>query len=103
MVVTAFFLIVVLALWISLSIHSKLKSFGLSKIDQTVYDGVLFDKPISLQLSDSGKLISPRDMQMQDEEIWSHSHRMYLLGDNSIAYPWFISKDFPPHALESTY
>ena len=36
---------------------------------------------------------------MQDSDIWSHTHRMYLLGENSIKFPWFIPKDFPFRAL----
>lgn len=39
-------------------------------------------------------------MKMQDSDIWSHSHRMYLIGENSINFPWYIPKDFPNKALE---
>jgi hypothetical protein len=36
---------------------------------------------------------------MRDSDIWSHTHRMYLIGENSISYPWFMTKDFPANAL----
>ena len=40
---------------------------------------------------------------MKDADIWSHTYRMYLIGDNSIHYPWYISTDFPANCLsEST-
>jgi hypothetical protein len=39
------------------------------------------------------------DLSMGDAAVWSHSHRMYLIGSNSISFPWFIPKDFPKDAL----
>ena len=39
---------------------------------------------------------------MQDSDIWGHTHRMYLIGENSINFPWYIPKDFPEVALEKT-
>ena len=27
---------------------------------------------------------------MRDEDIWSHTHRMYFLGENSIKFPWYL-------------
>lgn len=39
------------------------------------------------------------DLSMGDSAVWSHSHRMYLIGSNSISFPWFIPKDFPKDAL----
>lgn len=36
---------------------------------------------------------------MKDAAVWSHQHRMYLIGSNSISFPWFIPKDFPKDAL----
>jgi len=37
---------------------------------------------------------------MRDQEVWCHSHRMYLLGDNSIKFPWYLPKDFPARSLD---
>lgn len=62
-----------------------------------MYDGVLFngaEKDFNIKEASRGNL------GMQDSDIWSHSHRMYLIGENSINFPWFIAKDFPLHALE---
>jgi hypothetical protein len=36
---------------------------------------------------------------MRDTDIWAHTHRMYLIGENSISFPWYIPKDFPNAAL----
>lgn len=38
-------------------------------------------------------------MGMKDSDIWSHVHRMYLIGENSVNYPWFLTRDFPTNAL----
>ena len=43
------------------------------------------------------------DMAMNDADVWSHAHRMYLIGSNSIKFPWFIPKDFPRDALKKDH
>ena len=93
----ACFLTFVMVMWIAMIIQSKLKSYGLSNFNSKVYDGVLFNSDIDL--SPEQKLVSPRDLAMRDEDIWSHTHRMYLLGDNSIKFPWYLPKDFPSRVL----
>ena len=55
-----------------------------------MYNGVLFDTDVDL--SPERNLVSPRKLAMRDEDIWSHTHRMYLLGDNSIKFPWYLPK-----------
>lgn len=45
-------------------------------------------------------ITSETDHKLKDCHIWSHTHRMYLIGNNSIRYPWFIPKDFPRDALK---
>lgn len=42
---------------------------------------------------------SETDFSMKDNLIWYHSYRTYLVGENSIKYPWVIPKDFPSDAL----
>lgn len=42
------------------------------------------------------------NLRMNDSDIWSHEYRMYLIGDNSISFPWYIPKDFPNKALDPT-
>mmetsp|Transcript_41110 Transcript_41110/g.62469 ORF Transcript_41110/g.62469 Transcript_41110/m.62469 type:complete len:409 (+) Transcript_41110:2758-3984(+) len=44
--------------------------------------------------------ITENDLTLRDSNVWSHTHRMYLIGFNSIRYPWFIPKDFPRDALK---
>lgn len=43
---------------------------------------------------------SQNDFKMNDDCVWSHTHRMYLIGSNTINYPFFIPKDFPKDALK---
>lgn len=45
-------------------------------------------------------LASETEFSFKDENIWCHTHRMYLIGYNSISYPWFIPKDFPRDSLK---
>ena len=84
-------------MWVALIVQSKLKSSGLNSFNSKVYDGVLFNT--ELDLSSGIKLVSPTNLAMKDEDIWSHTHRMYLLGENSIKFPWYLPKDFPNKAL----
>jgi len=63
------------------------------------YDGILFNS--DAENDDSEELVGRRSLKMQDSEIWSHTHRMYLIGDNSIYFPWYIPKDFPNVALNA--
>ena len=43
--------------------------------------------------------VSENDFSIKDQDIWSHTHRVYLMGHNSAAYPWTIPKFFPRDAL----
>lgn len=36
---------------------------------------------------------------MKDNLIWHHSYRTYLIGENSIKYPWIVPTDFPSDVL----
>ena len=51
------------------------------------------------EVDDTEEMLGPRNLKMNDSDIWSHSHRMYLIGENSINYPWYVPKDFPSRAL----
>jgi hypothetical protein len=65
-----------------------------------VYDGVLFKDTNSEQVDEDDEgYVGPASLHMRDSDIWSHTHRMYFIGENSISYPWFITKDFPTNAL----
>ena len=37
--------------------------------------------------------------RLYDECMWSHVHRSYLVGCNTIGNPWIIAKDFPTDVL----
>jgi len=66
-----------------------------------VYDGVLFNT--ETDYDESEELVGRRNLKMNDSDIWSHSHRMYLIGENSISFPWYIPKDFPSKALDPAH
>ena len=63
-----------------------------------VYDGVLFNT--DAEKDDTEAITGKGNLGMNDSDIWSHSHRMYLIGENSINFPWYIPKDFPSRALD---
>jgi len=44
-------------------------------------------------------LVEKDSLNFKDCDIWTHTHRMYLIGENSISFPWYITKDFPNDAL----
>ena len=39
-------------------------------------------------------------LHMVEADSQHHCYRMYLIGENSISFPWWIPKDFPNKALE---
>jgi len=51
------------------------------------------------ELDENDTLIEKGSLHMRDADLWAHSHRMYLIGENSISFPWYIPKDFPNAAL----
>ena len=70
----------------------------MKKINKNIYEGVLFN--VDLDISNNVRLLGSNELQMRDEEIWCHEHRMYLIGDNSINFPWYLSNDFTARSLE---
>ena len=97
LVIFSSFLILVLFIWIALIAHSNWILRADKDFRSTVYDGVLFNTDADQDPSE--KVIDRKNLKMNDSDIWSHSHRMYLIGENSINFPWFIPKDFPSRAL----
>jgi hypothetical protein len=45
-------------------------------------------------------IVGPFSLHMRNSDIWYHTYRMYLLGENSISFPWYLPKDFPENALD---
>lgn len=66
---------------------------------RNVFNGVLFKADEEEEDQNTETIIGKGNLQMQDSDIWAHAYRMYLIGDNSIHYPWYISKDFPSRSL----
>ena len=95
--VSCSFFVLVLFIWIALIAHSTWILRADKDFRSKVYDGVLFNSDAVADptecITDSGNL------RMNDSDIWSHAHRMYLIGENSISFPWYMPKDFPSRAL----
>lgn len=90
-------MVLTLFIWIALIAHSKWILRSDKSFRSVVYDGVLFNSDAEVDPSED--IVGPRNLKMHDSDIWSHSHRMYLLGENSISFPWYVPKDFPSRAL----
>lgn len=99
LLVIAGFMLLLILIWISLIARSNAIMESIGKAHSKVYDGVLFTT--GAEKDNQERPISKKNMCMQDSDIWSHSHRMYLIGENSINFPWYIPKDFPNRALDS--
>jgi len=97
LVVICSFFILVLFIWITLIAHSQWILRADKDFRSKVYDGVLFTSEADSDPTEN--TISPSNLKMNDSDIWSHSHRMYLIGENSINFPWYMPKDFPSRAL----
>ena len=91
------FFLTVLFVWILLISHSQWILRRGKSFRSTVYDGVLFTTDADTDASEA--IIGSGNLKMNDSDIWSHSHRMYLIGENSINFPWYVPKDFPSRAL----
>jgi len=98
LIVCSFLLIVTFLIWIIIEIRSNCIRMATKDHYSTVYEGVLFDDNYS-ESQDNEGMIGPATLQMRDGDIWSHTHRMYMIGENSISYPWFLTRDFPTNAL----
>ena len=71
-----------------------IKSYFRDEYD-TVFNRVLLDDDVDT----SDAILGETSLHMRDCDIWSHYYRMYLIGENSISYPWYLPKDFPSDAL----
>ena len=80
-----------------LSYRSQAINYNLKAIEQQFFKVWMGD----------GKLGRGRtfetDFSINEQCIWSHTHRMYLIGTNSISHPWIIPKDFPVDALSEVH
>ena len=87
------FCLLSLVLWIIIIARSKcIKSRTVDEYE-SVYDGILFNN------DQQNSILGKHAIHTRDTDIWSHYYRMYLIGENSISYPWYMPKDFPNDAL----
>ena len=42
------------------------------------------------------------DIEMDDATLFYHYYRLYMVGQNSAAFPWIMPKDIPEHALSES-
>lgn len=96
--IMSFFLVLTLLLWITLTIHSQAIQRKHKEFNSKVYDGVLFNSDADEDATEG--FTGRRHLSMLDSDIYSHTHRMYLIGENSVSFPWYIPKDFPNRALD---
>lgn len=99
LIVFGLFLLLSLVLWVIMAARSACIRASFKDFYSTVYDGVLFADSNDTNEENEGMMVGPASMHMRDSDIWSHTHRMYLIGENSVSYPWFFTRDFPANAL----
>lgn len=91
------FLFLSLTIFIGMTKRKSVNDMTLRDISDTIYQNWEDNNQIGRGNT------SENDLSMNDQTIWCHSHRMYLLGNNSVKNPWFIPKDFPREALDKTH
>lgn len=99
LIVFGLFLLSSLVLWVLMAARSACIRASFKDYYASVYDGVLFADNDDISEELDGQMIGPASMHMRDSDIWSHTHRMYMIGENSVSYPWFFTRDFPANAL----
>jgi hypothetical protein len=99
LIVFTTFAVLGLLLWIIIALRSACIQKSHKDKYATVYSGVLFSDNLDDDDGELESMIGPSNMGMKDRDIWSHTHRMYFIGENSINYPWFMTRDFPTSAL----
>ena len=91
------FLLLSLTIFIAMTKRKSVNDMTLRDISETIYQDWAENNKIG-----RGN-ITENDLSMNDRTIWCHTHRMYLIGNNSIKNPWFIPKDFPMDSLDPTH
>lgn len=92
----AVFCLMSLVLWLVIIVRSRFIKLAKEDDYWSIYDGVLFQDD---DQSQPESVLGAGALHMRDSDIWSHYYRMYLIGENSISYPWYMPKDFPSDAL----
>jgi len=88
------FCFVGLLIFIALSHRSKVITLALKELPNKIYSVWQADDE-----QGRGRTFE-NDLSLNDQCVWAHTHRMYLIGSNSIRHPWIIPKDFPVDALD---
>jgi hypothetical protein len=99
LIVFGLFFFLSLIMWMTIVARSSCIQQNYKDAYATVYSGVLFSDLIEDDDDDTKMVVGPEALHMRDSDIWSHVHRMYFIGENSINYPWFLTRDFPSNGL----
>jgi hypothetical protein len=88
------FFILVLVLWITIIARSKCIKMSTNDQHDNVFNQILTGQ------SSEDQVLGETNLNLKDIDIFNHSYRMYLLGENSISFPWYMPKDFPVDCLD---
>ncbi|CDW79197.1 UNKNOWN [Stylonychia lemnae] len=112
LLVVTLFLLLTMIQWICLIRKQRTKRQLASKRKIKVVLGIEESEKI-LQLNSNGlresKLESVEgaivnkkhigSIETQEKDLWYHSYRLYLLGFNTIKFPWILTKDMPQNII----
>jgi hypothetical protein len=88
------FLLLSLLIFSMLSYRSQVIVENMKELRESLYE--TWEKEDELHRGN----VDETNFRLKDQNIWSHTHRMYLIGSNTMRYPWYIPKDFPRDALK---
>lgn len=94
------FLSAAFAIWAGLSMRSSANQRAQNKLGLAMYEGVLGHQPALAM--ESEQIVSRGALHLRDSDVTAHVHRTYLIGDNSVDFPWYMPKDFPSGSLLDT-
>mmetsp|Transcript_4035 Transcript_4035/g.6815 ORF Transcript_4035/g.6815 Transcript_4035/m.6815 type:complete len:761 (+) Transcript_4035:2773-5055(+) len=95
-----FFLLLLVFLWVALVIFVIIMyKSDVMRIDFKNHPDKIFRAWQDLDESARGRT-TDADFAINDATVWCHTHRCYLVGRNSLEFPWVIPKDFPRDALK---
>lgn len=95
-----FFIVLMTFLWISMLIFVTINSNSLKIKEMQKVNPEIHFRSWSHEEFQTPKH-SESDFGLKDQEIWYHTHRMYLTGNNTPSNPWKITKEFPADSLDT--
>jgi hypothetical protein len=97
MAIFSLFMLLGILFWVTfINKHSEMQDV-VKQINEHLFDE-MWQPPTKYN-----SVINEASFNMKDHNIWSHVHRMYLIGQNSINFPWLVPRDFPVEGLEQEH